>query len=138
MAKKKKDITLSVPEGMEFNKSYTMDHTLHHASYWDTDRNMPYPNKEAEDRKNTPVFSGVLNYFPDAIKEIARVSLAGNEQHHPGTPLHWDRDKSTDELDALSRHLIDAGTLDSDGIRHSAKVAWRALANLQKEIENER
>tara|TARA_R100000655_G_scaffold5720_1_gene17257 strand:+ start:123 stop:545 length:423 start_codon:yes stop_codon:yes gene_type:complete len=138
-----KKVKMSVPEGMEFGKSYTipnetMDTTLHNKYYWDTDRNMPHKSKEAEDRKRTPVFSGVLNYFPDAIKEIARVSLAGNEQHHPGTPLHWDRDKSTDELDALSRHLIDAGTFDSDGIRHSAKVAWRALANLQKELENEK
>jgi hypothetical protein len=30
------------------------------------------------------------------------------------------------------------GTIDNDGVRHSAKVAWRALANLQKEIENEK
>ena len=87
-------------------------------------------------RKDTPVFSGVLKYFPDAIQEVARVSKAGNDQHNPGEPLHWDREKSTDELDALARHLIDAGKLDSDGIRHSAKIAWRALANLQKEIEN--
>lgn len=92
----------------------------------------------AEERKQRPVFSGVLRYFPDAILEVANTSWAGNEQHHPGTPLHWDRSKSTDELDALARHLIQAGTLDSDGVRHSAKVAWRALANLQKEIENER
>ena len=132
---KKKTVTMSVPDGMEFNKSYTMDKTFHNQLYYDTERNMPYKSKEAENRKRTPVFSGVLNYFPDAIKEIARVSLAGNEQHHPDKPLHWDRNKSTDELDALARHLIDAGTLDTDGIRHSAKVAWRALANLQKEIE---
>ena len=32
---------------------------------------------------------------------------------------------------------MDAGTLDDDGISHSTKVAWRALANLQKEIEIE-
>ena len=131
---KKKDIKMSVPEGMEFNKSYTMN-TTHNEHYWETDRNMPYKNTEAEDRKNTPVFTGVLKYFPDAIKEIAKVSLAGNNQHHPEKPLHWDRNKSTDELDALARHLIDAGTFDTDGIRHSAKVAWRALANLQKELE---
>lgn len=92
----------------------------------------------AKERKEHPVFSGVLMYFPDAILEVAKTSWAGNEQHHPGTPLHWDRSKSTDELDALTRHLIQAGTVDSDGIRHSAKVAWRALANLQKEIENEK
>lgn len=93
---------------------------------------------KAKERKDTPVYTGVLKYFPDAIMEVARVSLAGNQQHHPDKPLHWDRKKSTDELDALARHLIDAGKIDDDGQRHSAKVAWRALANLQKELENEK
>tara|TARA_R110002153_G_scaffold18729_3_gene65049 strand:- start:30 stop:434 length:405 start_codon:yes stop_codon:yes gene_type:complete len=93
--------------------------------------------KEAVNRKETPVFSGVLQYFPDAIKAVARCSFVGNDQHNPNKPLHWDRSKSGDELDAMTRHLLDAGTLDTDGIRHSTKVAWRALANLQKEIENE-
>ena len=93
--------------------------------------------KEAEQRKKTPVFSGVLAYFPLAIKEVSRVSLAGNEQHNPGKPLHWDRSKSKDELDALARHLIDAGKIDTDGIRHSAKLCWRALANLEKELEKD-
>ena len=59
----------------------------------------------------------------------------GNNQHNPDKELHWDRSKSGDELDALSRHLLQAGTFDDDGIRHSTKVAWRALANLQKELE---
>ena len=89
----------------------------------------------AKERKQHPVFTGVLKYFPDAIMEVAKVSLAGNQQHHPDKPLHWDRAKSTDELDALARHLIDAGSVDTDGQLHSAKVAWRALANLQKELE---
>ena len=91
----------------------------------------------AEVRKETPVYSGVLMYFPDAIKAVARCSFAGQVQHNPDKPLAWDRSKSGDELDALTRHLLDAGTFDTDGIRHSAKVAWRALANLQKEIEGE-
>ena len=89
------------------------------------------------ERKKIPVYSGVLNYFPDAIREVAKCSYAGNYQHNPDKPLHWDRSKSGDELDALARHLLEAGTTDSVGIKHSAKVAWRALANLQKEIENE-
>lgn len=90
----------------------------------------------AQERKNTPVYSGFIKYFPLAIQEVARCSKAGNDQHNPGSELHWDREKSGDELDALSRHLIDAGTLDTDGIRHSAKVAWRAMANLEKELED--
>ena len=93
-------------------------------------------NSTAKDRKSTPVFSGVLNYFPDAINAIAKCSQAGNDQHNPGKPLHWDRSKSGDELDALTRHLIEAGTMDDDNVRHSTKVAWRSLANLQKELEN--
>ena len=92
---------------------------------------------DAKDRKNVPLFRGLINYFPDALAEVAHVSFVGNEQHNPGTPVHWDRAKSGDELDALTRHLFEAGTLDTDGLRHSAKVAWRALANLQKEIESE-
>ena len=88
-------------------------------------------------RKETPIFTGVLNYFPDAIREVARCSYAGQQQHNPDKPLAWDRSKSGDELDALTRHLLEAGTIDADGVRHSAKVAWRALANLQKEIEND-
>lgn len=89
------------------------------------------------ERKRHPVASGVLDYFPDALVAIARVSWQGNEQHNPGSPLHWDRAKSTDEADALIRHFLRRGTLDSDGLRHTAKMAWRALALLQKEIEGE-
>ncbi len=93
---------------------------------------------EAQQRKDTPVFSGVLKYFPDALAAVARVSRIGNEQHNPGSELHWDRSKSADEYDACARHLLDRASgseFDSDGQRHMAKVAWRALAALQKEIE---
>jgi hypothetical protein len=38
--------------------------------------------------------------------------------------------------DTLIRHFLQRGTRDpKDGLRHSAKVAWRALALLQLEIE---
>ena len=90
-----------------------------------------------ENRKEFPVGTGVIDYFPDAILAVAHVSFVGTQQHNPGTPLHWDRSKSTDEADALMRHFVQRGSLDSDGIRHSAKLAWRALALLQKEIEKE-
>ena len=92
---------------------------------------------EHQKRKQIPIFSGVLRYFPDAIKAVANLSFEANEQHNPGTTMHWDRSKSGDELDALSRHLVEAGTRGTDGQRHSTKIAWRALANLQKEIEGD-
>lgn len=92
---------------------------------------------DAQERKDVPIVSGVLDYFPDAIAEVARVSKVGNDQHNPGQPLHWAKEKSTDEADALVRHLLQRGTLDSDGMRHSAKVAWRALALLQRELDAE-
>ena len=92
----------------------------------------------AKSRKETPIYSGVLMYFPDAIREVAKCSFAGQQQHNPNKPLAWDRSKSGDELDALTRHLMQCGTIDTDGVKHSAKVAWRALANLQKEIEDDK
>lgn len=94
------------------------------------------PDK-AEDRKKFPVATGVLEYFPDALVAISEVSWKGNEQHNPGMSLRWTRSKSADEADTLVRHLLQSGTRDSDGVRHSAKMAWRALALLQKEIESE-
>jgi hypothetical protein len=92
----------------------------------------------AKDRKRVPIATGVLDYFPNALAAIAEVSYIGNEQHNPGQPLHWDRSKSSDEADAMIRHFLQRGTSDTDGIRHSAKMAWRALALLQKEIEQEK
>lgn len=93
---------------------------------------------DAKARKAVPIATGVLDYFPDALAEVAVVSKAGNDQHNPGQPLHWSKHKSTDHADCIARHLVDRGTLDSDDMRHSAKVAWRALALLQMEIEAER
>lgn len=93
---------------------------------------------KAASRKATPVFSGVLKYFPHALKEVAKCSKAGNDQHHPDKPLHWDMDKSKDEYDALTRHLIDhtINPIDDDGVLHLTKVAWRALAGLERYLTN--
>lgn len=88
-----------------------------------------------EERKKRPLFSGLLEYFPDACLAVAHCSWVGNAQHNPGEPLHWARGKSMDQEDALVRHLLERGKIDTDGVRHSAKVAWRALAMLQLEIE---
>ena len=92
---------------------------------------------DSEERKGYPLYSGPLRYFPDALAEVARLCRAGNDKHNPGEPLHWARSKSTDELDCLARHLAECGTIDTDGFFHDVKVAWRALANLQKLLEKE-
>ena len=93
---------------------------------------------EPKARKKVPLWSGLVKYFPDALVAVAAVSYAGNEQHNPGQPLHWARGKSMDQEDTLMRHLFESGSVDVDGHRHSAKMAWRALAILQLEIEKEK
>jgi len=96
------------------------------------------PDMFPGDRKAYPVFTGLLLYFPDACAAVANCSHIANEQHNPGERVHWDRAKSIGEGNELLRHLMQAGTFDADGIRHTAKAAWRALELLQREIEAER
>lgn len=86
-------------------------------------------------RKAIPVATGCLDYFPAALCEIAKLSKKCNDQHNPGEPLHWARGKSMDHADTLIRHFMERGSYDTDGMLHTAKVAWRALAMLQQELE---
>lgn len=72
-------------------------------------------------RKQTPLYSGLIKYFPDALCEVARVSYIGSKQHHPEEEIHWDRDKSKDDLDALMRHLMENGMHDIDGVEEQVK-----------------
>lgn len=93
---------------------------------------------EAQKRKRVPIYSGVIKYFPEALKVVARVSWVGNEQHNPGEPLHWARGKSMDQLDAALRHITDyaEGTkMDTDGVPHLGKAAWRLMAQLELDEE---
>lgn len=93
---------------------------------------------DAKERKNIPVYSGFIMYFPDAIAEVAKLSKEGSDQHTPGAPVHWDRSKSGDEMDALCRHMLDGARelqLLDERIEHQRAVAWRAMAQLQKLCE---
>lgn len=92
---------------------------------------------DAKERKKIPIGTGVMDYFPAALAEVAKVSFIGNEQHNPGHDLHWARGKSTDQFDTIIRHLMERGKIDIDGMRHTAKAAWRILALLQLELEAE-
>lgn len=96
---------------------------------------------DSADRKNIPVFSGVLKYAPAAIAGVARISKAGNDKHNPGEPLHHARGKSTDHSDCIVRHAIDVADIEAAIERSDAKrpedikaileeasqLAWRAL-----------
>jgi len=91
---------------------------------------------DSKARKDTPVYSGVMAYFPLALAEVAKLSKAGNDKHNPGQPLHWSKGKSNDHADCIARHLLDLGIVDPEtGFLHDVMVAWRALANLQIKLE---
>jgi hypothetical protein len=93
-------------------------------------------NTTSEERKKYPMARGLLDYFPDALAEVAKVSYLGNEKHNPGEEMHHARGKSMDHADCIIRHLVGRGGFDGD-VRESAALAWRALALLQEELEKE-
>jgi hypothetical protein len=90
----------------------------------------------SEGRKEYPMARGLLDYFPDALDEIARHSMLGSQKHNPDMELHHDRTKSMDHADCIMRHLVNRGGFDGDA-RESTALAWRALALLQAELEAE-
>lgn len=97
------------------------------------------------ERKQYPMAEGLHDYFPDALAEVSHVSWVGNEKHNPGERLHHARGKSNDHPDCIVRHLDQRGGFDTIVIkgvtylvRHSAALAWRALALCQEEIELEK
>ena len=63
-----------------------------------------------KERKDIPVFTGFLNYFPDAIREVAKASRIANEQHNPNTPVHWDRAKSGGTTPCTLMTALGSGT----------------------------
>lgn len=90
---------------------------------------------DAQERKSIPVYSGFVKYFPDAMAAVAQLSFIANEQHNPGESMRWNKELSTDELDALMRHMIDDVGMtkrDAEGVMHAVKIAWRGMANLQR------
>jgi hypothetical protein len=98
----------------------------------------------SERRKQFPVTTGLLDYFPDACAAISEISFVGNMKHNPGEPMHHARGKSSDHADCIGRHLLERGGFEMVTVggktykmRHSAALAWRACAHLQEELENE-
>jgi len=96
-----------------------------------------YIPQDSKRRKMAPMATGLLDYFPAALFAVAEHSHSSNDKHNPGKPVHWARDKSSDHADCIARHLVERGGFDAEGRRHSAALAWRALALLQDELERE-
>lgn len=93
-----------------------------------------------------PIFDGVLQYFPRALKAVAELSQWG------ATKYAWEGWRTVDNAfkrysNALGRHILKEKTEglydleileDKDNpaeILHATQVAWNALARLEKLIE---
>lgn len=97
-----------------------------------------YIPQDSDERKQGPMFRGLLGYFPAALFEVARHSLLSDKKHNPGATdaPYWARGKSADHPDCIVRHLIDAGDINTpDRLEHLRSLAWRSLAMLQEECE---
>lgn len=91
---------------------------------------------DSKTRKGIPVYRGFLKIFPDATAAVSQLTAISTEKHNPGGDVGWVKEKSTDELDALGRHMLDDAidplSRDTDGALHAVKMAWRGMANLQR------
>lgn len=102
-------------------------------------RKVTPPTSRAE-RKDTPVYSGFMKYFPLAIVAVSQLSKSANEVHNPGQPLHWSKGKSNDHRDCLGRHMLELDDYDVEADHdyhylHAVKAFWRAGAILQEILE---
>ena len=98
---------------------------------------------DSDERKQYPMLSGCLKYFPAAIAGVSKISKLGNEKHNPGQPLHHARGKSMDHGDCIIRHLTDVEDLLAQHrlgnpnvtqemiLLEVNQMAWRALAYSQ-------
>ena len=75
-----------------------------------------FSDDDKERKGRWPVWDYLFKYFPLAFLEEVRVAVIGNEQHNPGQPLHWAREKSTDQLNAALRHQFDYAKLKAEGV----------------------
>ena len=96
----------------------------------------------SEQRKQFPMATGLLDYFPDALAAVSHVSWNGNEKHNPGQPLHHARGKSMDHPDCVVRHMSTRAEKDPAyrddvcaEVYHLAQESWRSLALLQEAME---
>lgn len=105
-------------------------------------------------RKDFPLLTVLVAYFPDAVEALVALCVQGNIQHKvddsavnpfklPEDTITWDRSKSTDNGNTAMRHLWDhnrakrgvGSVIDNDKVLHIVKAFWRAGAEAQLTIE---
>lgn len=90
----------------------------------------------SEERKQHPMCTGFVDYFPDAMAIVSHVSWRGNNKHNPGEELHHARGKSVDHADCIVRHQSTRDwPEDNIPLLHMAEEAWRSMAQLQEAME---
>ena len=60
-----------------------------------------------------------------ACAAVAHHSHVNNEQHNPGEPMHWAKEKSIGDGNQIVRHLMEG---DLEG------CCWRALELLERKL----
>lgn len=102
-----------------------------------TGRDAKQPGSKLDAGKS-PIFQGLLNYFPRACLAVADVSAAGARKY---AWKGWETvpDGINRYSDALGRHIVNEqieGRYDPDGFLHAAQIAWNALARLELLLRN--
>jgi hypothetical protein len=82
-----------------------------------------------------PIARGRLDYFPDALAEVAKLSYLGTSNTIRARRCTT-RAAEHGSRGCIVRHLVGRGGFDG-GMRESAALAWRSLALLQEELEAE-
>lgn len=113
-----------------------------------------FPSDDAG-RKALPIFAMIVGYFPNALREVTRVCVANNVRYSPDrapTDIVWNRGKSQDQFGSLFRHMLErkvdghvfetvseevAKVIGRPNVYVLAEAAWRALAMLEEEIEQQ-
>jgi hypothetical protein len=114
-----------------------------------------YIPEDDKARKMLPIWKFVTGYFPKAIREMTRVSVANNVRYNPErepADINWARGKSPDQTGSAVRHLLEAAidgkvfeftspeVAKATGITKVyvlAEAMWRIGAELEKTIEAE-
>lgn len=99
------------------------------------------PNKSGVkfDADKSPVWQGLVDYFPRAMEAVAEVSHQGARKY---AWKGWETvpDGINRYRNALVRHLTGEakdGKYDSEGFRHLAQIAWNAFAALELTLREE-